>query len=199
MAGVQALNRFAIPLGAAFVALQASIYDVKGGQRAVIFDRFSGVSPTAVQEGTHFLIPFVQRAINFDVRIRPHIISSTTGSKDLQQVSLSLRTLARPDVRQLPKIYSSLGTDYIERVMPSICNEVLKAVVASFDAQELITQVSATSPSRPVIVACTAILTLCASNHIRPPCSERLSPLGLGRTFCSELDSSASSWRMSLW
>ncbi|PWN22086.1 hypothetical protein BCV69DRAFT_281083 [Microstroma glucosiphilum] len=140
MAGVQALNRFAIPLGAAFVALQASIYDVKGGQRAVIFDRFSGVSPTAVQEGTHFLIPFVQRAINFDVRIRPHIISSTTGSKDLQQVSLSLRTLARPDVRQLPKIYSSLGTDYIERVMPSICNEVLKAVVASFDAQELITQ-----------------------------------------------------------
>jgi len=32
-----------VPLGAAFVAVQASIYDVPGGFRAVMFDRFSGV------------------------------------------------------------------------------------------------------------------------------------------------------------
>jgi hypothetical protein len=32
-----------VPLGVAFVAVQASIYDVPGGFRAVMFDRFSGV------------------------------------------------------------------------------------------------------------------------------------------------------------
>ena len=55
-------------------------------------------------------------------------------------VTLSLRVLSRPDVGHLSKIYQSLGLDYDERVLPSIGNEVLKAIVAQFDAAELITQ-----------------------------------------------------------
>ncbi|EWC43704.1 prohibitin-1 [Drechslerella stenobrocha 248] len=120
--------------------LQSSLYDVKGGSRAVIFDRLSGVKEQVVNEGTHFLVPWLQRAIVYDVRTKPRNISTTTGSKDLQMVSLTLRVLHRPDVAKLPKIYQSLGLDYDERVLPSIGNEVLKAIVARFDAAELITQ-----------------------------------------------------------
>lgn len=58
----------------------------------------------------------------------------------MQRVSLSLRVLFRPKKDQLHKIYSRLGSDYAERVLPSIGNEILKAVVAQFDAGELITQ-----------------------------------------------------------
>jgi prohibitin 1 len=67
-------------------------------------------------------------------------ISTTTGSKDMQMVSITLRVLSRPDVEHLSKIYQSLGMDYDERVLPSIGNEVLKSIVAQFDAAELITQ-----------------------------------------------------------
>ena len=116
------------------------MYDVPGGYRAVMFDRFTGVKDRATNEGTHFLVPWLQRAILYDVRIKPRMISTTTGSKDLQMVTLSLRVLSRPDVAHLPKIYQSLGLDYDERVLPSIGNEVLKATVAQFDAAELITQ-----------------------------------------------------------
>lgn len=97
--------RFAIPTALAFSFASASIYDVKGGSRAVIFDRLSGVKESVVNEGTHFLIPWLQRAIPFDVRTKPRNISTTTGSKDLQMVSLTLRVLHRPEVQALPKIY----------------------------------------------------------------------------------------------
>ena len=58
----------------------------------------------------------------------------------MQSITLNLRVLHRPDIEDLPTIYSKLGTDYDERVLPSIGNEVLKAIVAQFDAGELITQ-----------------------------------------------------------
>ena len=39
-------------------------------------------------------------------------------------VNISLRVLSRPDQMSLPNMYRQLGTDFDERVLPSICNEV---------------------------------------------------------------------------
>lgn len=102
---LSAVYKYAIPLAVGISFAQASIYDVKGGTRAVIFDRLSGVREQVVNEGTHFLIPWLQKSIIYDVRTKPRNIATTTGSKDLQMVSLTLRVLHRPDVKMLPKIY----------------------------------------------------------------------------------------------
>jgi regulator of protease activity HflC (stomatin/prohibitin superfamily) len=99
------ISRAAIPIFVGLSVAQAALYDVKGGTRAVIFDRLSGVQEKVVNEGTHFLVPWLQKAIIYDVRTKPRNISTTTGSKDLQMVSLTLRVLHRPEVQQLPKIY----------------------------------------------------------------------------------------------
>ncbi len=123
----------------------ASMYTVDGGESVVIFDRVRGVRPTAVGEGTHFLVPLLQRAVFFDTRIRPRTITTTTGTRDMQTVSLTLRVLHRPDADALPAIFSRLGPDYDERMLPSIANEVLKSAVAQFDAHELVTQREAVS------------------------------------------------------
>ncbi|CAI4225800.1 unnamed protein product [Auanema sp. JU1783] len=119
---------------------QSALFNVDGGQRAVLFDRFTGVKDYVVDEGTHFLIPWVQKPIIFDIRSTPRQITAITGSKDLQNITITLRILHRPDPSKLPSIYLNIGTDYAERVLPSITNEVLKAIVAQFDAHEMITQ-----------------------------------------------------------
>ena len=61
--------------------VNSALYNVDAGHRAVIFDWFRGVQDIVVGEGTHFLIPWVQKSIIFDCHSRPRNVPVITGSK----------------------------------------------------------------------------------------------------------------------
>jgi prohibitin 1 len=125
--------------GAGMFVNSEFLYNVDGGERVVIFDRFRGIVPDVKGEGTHLKIPYVQYPTYFDIRSKPRIINTTTGTKDLQTINIALRILSRPDETQLHVILDKIGIDYDERILPSIGNEVLKAVVAQYNADQLLT------------------------------------------------------------
>lgn len=141
-AGGPAAGRLARVLllgGAAVYGLTNCLFNVEGGHRAIVFNRLGGIKDEVYEEGTHFMVPWFERPIIYDVRARPNVITSTSGSRDLQMVNIGLRVLTRPMPSKLPEIYRTLGTDYAERVLPSIIQETLKSVIAQYNASQLLT------------------------------------------------------------
>lgn len=134
------VGRLSLGVAGAGAFANTCLYDVEGGHRAVIFDKTRGVQKDVIGEGTHFKIPYFQEPRHFDIRMQPREIKSQTGTKDLQTVHIWLRVLSRPREDKLPVILQQLGLDFGNRVMPSIGNEVLKAVVAKYNAEELLSK-----------------------------------------------------------
>eukprot|EP01010_Urceolus_cornutus_P000666 NODE_1182_length_1055_cov_246.797217_g905_i0.p1 GENE.NODE_1182_length_1055_cov_246.797217_g905_i0~~NODE_1182_length_1055_cov_246.797217_g905_i0.p1 ORF type:complete len:283 (+),score=51.39 NODE_1182_length_1055_cov_246.797217_g905_i0:81-929(+) len=130
------------------LGVAASLFDaffvVKGGHKAIKFNVFTGLSETIYDAGTHIKIPFLEWPISYDCRTRPSEISSSSGSRDLQLVDLTLRVLYKPG-NNLPALHRTLGENYAQRLLPSVGNEVMKAVLAQYNVSELLTRRSEVS------------------------------------------------------
>ncbi|OIW08794.1 hypothetical protein TanjilG_16375 [Lupinus angustifolius] len=137
---ISALIKVSIIGGLVVYGAGNALYNVEGGHRAIVFNRLTGVKDKVYPEGTHIIIPWFERPVIYDVRARPHLVDSTSGSRDLQMVKIGLRVLTRPVPDQLPTIYRTLGENYNERVLPSIIHETLKAVNVSREIRKILTQ-----------------------------------------------------------
>ncbi|KAK1699075.1 hypothetical protein QYE76_015772 [Lolium multiflorum] len=125
-AGAGAMVKLALASGALWFGATTTLYNVEGGHRAIVFNRFEGIKDKVYPEGTHLIIPLIERPIIYDVRARPNLVESTSGSRDLQMVRIGLRVLTRPMPEKLPTIQLITQREAVSREIRKILTERAK-------------------------------------------------------------------------
>ncbi|KAG5508865.1 hypothetical protein JKF63_05368 [Porcisia hertigi] len=139
------LQKVAIGAVAAGLGVYSCCFVVYPGEACILYNKITGLKSSVYGEGLQGRVIGLDEILRFNVRVRPRTLQTMTGTKDLQMVNVRLRVLFRPMADRLPQLYRTFGLDYDERILPSVSNEILKAVVAEYKAEELIQKRDAVS------------------------------------------------------
>ena len=124
------------------LAIISSFFAIVGaGERGVLM-RFGEVQPQILGEGIHVVMPLVNTIAKLSVRVQKHEISTEASSKDLQDVytDVALNWHIIPTEANL--IFQEIGDEQavIDRIIHPAVEEVIKAIVAKYTAEEIITK-----------------------------------------------------------
>ena len=138
----EALVAFRLLLVMLVLALLASFFVVvKAGQRGVLM-QFGRVQPDVLDEGIHFIVPIVNTVQLLSVRVQNKEISAEASSKDLQDVYADVALNWHILPAEAPLIFQQIGDEeaIVQRIIAPAVEEVLKAVMALYTAEEIITR-----------------------------------------------------------
>lgn len=131
-------------------ALMGVMVIVPAGERAAVFNCFSGVEKHTLSEGTHLLIPMIETPVKYEVRTQTYTMSSvsdegdrrgddalTALSADGQKVKIDVSVryhLIPEDVWQL---HDQIGPSYVEKIIRPEVQTVIRNVVSSYTVTRL--------------------------------------------------------------
>jgi prohibitin 2 len=143
------------------VVMFESVVVVEAGHRGVVL-YVGAVENRVLGEGIHFIIPFAEQVVPLEVRTLKYVANAAAASNDLQEVqtTIALNYHISPDKANI--IYQQLGDDYADRIIAPTIQESVKASVAKFNAEELITK----RATAKAVIAETIANTLGARNII---------------------------------
>jgi len=121
------------------VIMFESIVVIQAGHRGVAL-YVGAVENRVLGEGIHFIIPFAEQVIPLDVRTLKFKADASAASNDLQEVRTTIALNYHISPSQANVIYRQLGADYADRIITPTIQESVKASVAKFNAEELITK-----------------------------------------------------------
>ena len=121
------------------IILSESVVIVQAGHRGVVL-YLGAVENRVLGEGVHFVIPFAEQVIPLEVRTLKYQAEATAASNDLQQVQTVIALNYHLNPADVNKVYQQLGPDYADKVIAPTIQESVKASVAKYNAEELITK-----------------------------------------------------------
>jgi len=121
------------------VVMFESVVVVEAGHRGVVL-YVGAVENRVLGEGIHFIIPFAEQVVPLEVRTLKFQADASAASNDLQEVQTTIALNYHISPSQANIIYQQLGVDYADRIIAPTIQESVKASVAKFNAEELITK-----------------------------------------------------------
>jgi prohibitin 2 len=119
--------------------MSESVVIVEAGHRGVVL-YVGAVENRVLGEGIHFIVPFAEQVIPLEVRTLKFQADASAASNDLQEVATVIALNYHVDPSKANIIYQQLGADYTNRIIAPTIQESVKASVAKFNAEQLITQ-----------------------------------------------------------
>lgn len=103
--------------------------------------RFGQVQDTTIQEGLNLKLPFIEKIVKMDCRTQKTEYTMEASSKDLQKIS-NFKVAINYNVSKetANQLYKEVGVDYKSVIVEPAIQEAMKATIANYTAEELITK-----------------------------------------------------------
>lgn len=112
---------------------------IDAGQRGVVLS-MGAVTGEVKGEGLYFKTPWMDQIVPIDVRVRKLEAKTEAASKDLQAVETVVALNLNVDPKLCAQLYQEYGEGFAESFVQPALAESLKAVIAHYTAEELITR-----------------------------------------------------------
>ena len=133
-----------IPCILVVILLFSSVTTIKSGEVGIRV-RFGKVVDRKTTEGINFKFPIIEKIEKMNVRVQKVEVQTSSSSKDLQEVDMSLAVNYQIDKDKARSLYKNVGTGYDEVILEPAIQESIKAVTSKYTAEELITNRSEVS------------------------------------------------------
>jgi prohibitin 2 len=123
-------------VGIVLLLLFSEFYYIVDPGNTAIHLRMGRITTSHTESGMYFKMPMLDSVVNINNRICKKVITTTALSKDLQSVSAEVAI--NYCITDAIKIYKSVGADFENIILDPYAQESIKAIVATFTAEDLI-------------------------------------------------------------
>lgn len=101
---------------------------------------YSKVQDRYLDAGFHFIRPFVEDVHDVDIRTQKYQGTVEGSAKDLQIVNITMSINYQIRAEKASKLYAEVGANYNDVVLNPALQSSLKAAIAKFTAEEMVTK-----------------------------------------------------------
>jgi len=114
-------------------------YTVNVGEVGVVVNQMKGTT-TSNSQGFHWKAPLIEHVYHFDVKTQRLDIKADGMSKDMQLVVVDIVLNYHLDYTKVNELFTKVGIDYSEKIIVPATNEVVKAALAVFPVENIVSE-----------------------------------------------------------